>query len=68
MKKFFFGILKVSEERSRIRRWIRILQSEVRIRRSGSAPKCHVSPTLLKIFILRHTHTQSHILKILRLS
>ncbi len=43
----FFGILKVAEERSRIRSWIRIRYSEVRIRGSGSAPKCHGSPTML---------------------
>ena len=44
MKNLFFGILKVTEERSRIR--IRIHYSEVRIRGSGSAPKCHGFPTL----------------------
>ncbi len=37
---FFFYILHVTEERSLI------LQSEVWIRESGSAPKCHGSPTL----------------------
>ncbi len=49
-KKTFFGILKVKEERSRIQSWIRIRihESEVRIRGSGSesAPKCNWSPTL----------------------
>jgi hypothetical protein len=46
--KFFFGILKVTEERSRIRSWIRI---QINInQRYGfgcrSAPKRHGSPTL----------------------
>jgi hypothetical protein len=49
MGKFFFGILKVTEERSRIR--IRsgsgFVSQEVWIRGSGSAPKCHRSPRLL---------------------
>jgi hypothetical protein len=50
MKKCFFCILKINEERSPIRSWIRIRirihWSEERIRRSGSgsAPKCHGSP------------------------
>ncbi len=51
-KKIIFCILKVIEERSRIRSWIwiqiRIHQSEVWIRGSGSTPKCHGSPTLVK--------------------
>ncbi len=42
-KLFFFCILKINEERSRIRSWIRIHKSEVRIRGSGSAPKCRWS-------------------------
>jgi hypothetical protein len=44
-KKIFLHPLKVIEERSRIR----IHQSEIQIRGSGSgsAPKCHESPTLL---------------------
>ncbi len=33
-KKFFFSILEVSEEMSRIRSWIRIRQSEVKIQMS----------------------------------
>jgi hypothetical protein len=45
-KKIFFCILKVTEERSWIRSWIRIHQLEVRIRGSGSALKSHGSPTL----------------------
>jgi hypothetical protein len=44
--KFFKNILKVTEGRCRIR--IRIHWSEVRIRGSGSAPKCHGSPTQQK--------------------
>ncbi len=44
MKQNFFLILKVTEERIRIRN--RIHLSEVRIRGSRSAPKCHGSPTL----------------------
>ncbi len=47
-KKFFFCILKITEERSRIRSWIRIYQSEVRICESGSAPKFHGSPHCLE--------------------
>ncbi len=39
------GILKVTEERSRIRSWIRIRQSEVLIGGSVSTPKCHGSVT-----------------------
>jgi hypothetical protein len=48
-KNIFFCILKTIEERSRIWSWIRIrIQlSEVRIRGSGSAPKCHGSPTVV---------------------
>jgi hypothetical protein len=48
MKKIFFCILKVTEEKSKseIWSWIRIDQSEVRFRGSGSAPKCHGSPTM----------------------
>jgi hypothetical protein len=45
MKQNFFFILNVTEERIRIRN--RIHLSEVRIRGSGSAPKCHGSPTLV---------------------
>ncbi len=41
-----FCILKVTEERSRTRS--RIHYSDVRIRGSGSAPKCHGSHTLPK--------------------
>ncbi len=44
MKKKKFCIVKVTEERSRIR--IGIHFSEVWIRGSGSAPKCHESTTL----------------------
>jgi hypothetical protein len=51
MKKLYFHILKVTEEKSRIRSW-----SEVRIlgSRSGSAPKCHGShrPALVKFGVL----------------
>jgi hypothetical protein len=45
----FFCVLEVTEERSQIRSWIRIrIQlSEVRIRGSGSEPKCYRSPTLV---------------------
>jgi hypothetical protein len=43
---------KVTEERSQIR--IRIRWSEVRIRGSGSAPKCHGSPTL-RVGTLKHS-------------
>jgi hypothetical protein len=39
----FFFTLNVTEERSCI--WIRIHKLEVRIPGSGSAPKCHGSPT-----------------------
>jgi hypothetical protein len=48
----YFYFLKVTEERSRIRSWIRIRTriwihlSDVRIRGSGSATKCHGPPTL----------------------
>ncbi len=49
--KYFFCILKIIEERNRIRSWIwiRIHNSQryLRIRGSGFAPKCHGSPTLL---------------------
>jgi hypothetical protein len=47
-KIIFFCILKVNEEWSMIQSWIwiRIHKSEVRIPGSGSAPKCHGSPTL----------------------
>ncbi len=52
--KFFFGILKISEERSRISGSGSI---NPRIRGfgsgSGSAPKCHGSPTLLETFTCR---------------
>jgi hypothetical protein len=49
MKKKKICILKINEESSRTRSWIRsrIHQSAVRIRGSGSAPKCHGSPTLI---------------------
>ena len=56
MKKFFFCILKVTEERSQIwswilfQSWIQIHLSEVHIRGSRSAPKCHESPTLTNSF------------------
>jgi hypothetical protein len=43
-KKYFFGIVKVTDENSRIRIWIR--KSVVRIRKSGSGPKWHGSGTL----------------------
>ncbi len=43
-KNGFVGILRVKDENSRI--WIRIHWSEVRIRGSGSVPKCHGSTTL----------------------
>jgi hypothetical protein len=44
-KKFFFCILKVTEEKNRNGSWIRIQthKSEVRIHGSGSALKCHGS-------------------------
>jgi hypothetical protein len=45
-KWFFVGILKVNDEKSRIR--IRIHYSESWIRGSGSTPKCHGSGTLQK--------------------
>jgi hypothetical protein len=50
IKKFFAGILMVTDETSRIRIRIRIWirQSEAWIRGSGSTPKCHGSGTLLK--------------------
>ncbi len=48
IKKYFFCILKINEERSRIRS--RIHLSEERIRGSGSAPNCPGSPTLLQCF------------------
>jgi hypothetical protein len=40
---FFFGILKVLDVKSRIRSWIWIRKSVVRIPGSGSLPKCHGS-------------------------
>ncbi len=51
-KIIFFCILKVTEQRSRIR----IHKSEVRIRGSGTAPKCHGSPTLLEYRIPVYFH------------
>ncbi len=46
-KLFFVGILKVTDEKSRSQSWIRISLSEVRIRGSGSIPKCYGSRTLV---------------------
>ncbi len=51
-KKIFFCIL--TEERSRIRSWIWIHYSEVRIRGSGSAPKSHGSLTLVSEYNLTY--------------
>jgi hypothetical protein len=55
-KKNFFGIFKVTEERSRIRSRIRnrILKSEIRIHgnRSGSAPKCNGYLTLIVMIVI----------------
>ncbi len=47
-KKYEQIFFAFTEERSRIRSWIQIWihYSEVRILGSGSAPKCHGSPTL----------------------
>ncbi len=47
--KFFFAFLKVTDENSRIRSWIRVRYPEVQIRRSGSVAvfKCHGSAALL---------------------
>jgi len=49
---FFIGVLQVTDEKSRIRSRIRNLLSKVRIRGSGSVPKCHESGTLVgrKVF------------------
>ncbi len=59
MNFFSFCILKVTDERSRIWSWIeiRIHNSEVWIRGSGSAPKCHGSPTL----VTKKKHLQNKI-------
>jgi hypothetical protein len=48
LNKFFVGVLKVSDENSRIRIRIRIRihWSEARIRGSGSTPKCYEIATL----------------------
>jgi hypothetical protein len=43
-KKKIFCILKVNKERSRIQSWIRTQRYG-----SGSTPKCHESPTLVKL-------------------
>ncbi len=43
-KKYLFGILKVTDENSRIRIWIP--KSVVRICKSGSGPKWHRSGTM----------------------
>ncbi len=45
LNQFFVGVLKVNDEKSRIR--IRIHQSEAWIRGSGSMPICHGSATLI---------------------
>jgi hypothetical protein len=49
---YFVGVLKVTNKKRRIRSWIRIRLSEVRIRGSGSVLKCHGSgalPAVLKL-------------------
>ena len=53
-----FCILKINEERSRIRScfWIWIHWSEIRIRGPGSAQNCHRSPTLLTNFFPVQIH------------
>jgi hypothetical protein len=50
MEKIVFCILKINDERSQIR----IHESEIRIRGSGSrsAPKCYGSPTLVETMSL----------------
>jgi hypothetical protein len=45
-KNFLVGILKVTDENSRIWSRIRIRKSDVRILGPGSVPKCHGSATL----------------------
>jgi hypothetical protein len=44
LRKFFVGVLKVNDEKSRIRS--RIHLSEARLCGSGSVPKCHGSAAL----------------------
>jgi hypothetical protein len=45
----FVSVLKVIDEKSRIR--IKIRESQVRIRESGSVPKSHGSGTLVKTIL-----------------
>jgi hypothetical protein len=53
-KKYFFdGVLKVNDEKNRIRIRIRIHLSEAWISGSGSTQKCHGSATLLKVENIR---------------
>ncbi len=58
-EKIFFGILKVLDEKSRIRIWIRIRIRKlvVRYRWSGSEAKCHGSTTLVETL-----NTRMHVL------